>query len=1379
MPPFRPSDNANRKRNRKKRSRHRRRRSKRSISRSRRGRGRYPSASTESSSSSSSASDSSGSSSSSERGRRRTRDKRAKRARRRSLSRTPVVSQNVILSSVIPEFDPLVDDIAMWINVVEANSRSFGWSDKQITYQALQKLKNTAKTWYDSLLKTETRWTKWRWEEWRSTLLDTFEANRNMFVMLNNLMHTKPAEGQSLYEFYFQQKSRIVRLNLFFSDRDIISIIVGLIGDKNISTAAEAGNFKYCDDLASFLHSKVYSSCERQSEPVLRNTNSPGSKQNASRPLPSTSGGSTSTIPRIKCYICGEQGHKRYECKKKNGDLKCSFCKKPGHLELACRSKPSTSAKVERDSEVKLISTSCNKEKFYKEVSLNNVTCKAFIDMGSDCSLITSAKVHELNLIPFKLNNIVVLTGFNYESRTQVTEAVSVLLKVDNVEFTITFYIITSLSDCNILIGRNFTENTDIMYTRVGDRLVFKPVTREQVFSVVSSMFNGKFAEHADLLERIFSNYPQCVSNDLTTLGETSCVELNIELTTNKPVYQRPYRTSESEKQIIRQMIDELLDAGIVRESNSPYASPVLLVDKPNGQKRLCVDYRSLNKVTVQEKYPMPLVEELIDRLKDCKCFTSLDLKNGYYQIKINEASIPKTAFITSDGHYEFLRMPFGLCNGPSVFQRLMNTVLGKLRFNRVICYMDDLLLATGTLEENIKCLELVLGVLQENGLTINLDKCNFFQNSVTFLGYEINKDGIRPGSKKLEAVKKFPPPTNSHQVRQFLGLINFFRKFIRGCAVLCKPLTKLLKKDAIWEWSSEQSQALEILKKALSKASLTIFDPKLPVIMYTDASRDGIGCILVQVTESGEKPVYFYSRQTSVDEKKYHSFELEFLAITVGLQKFRHYLLGINFKIVTDCNAVRYSINKKEINSRIGRWVLQTQEFTFDVAHRPGTQMQHVDALSRNPVCKSPVINESVMSVTVTESDWLLSVQLQDPNICAIKDILESGNAEANKQIFKNYELLGNKVYRRTEYGRRWLVPKVCVWQIIRLNHDDVGHFAVDKTLERVKNNYWFPRMKKVITKYIKNCLNCIYYKNLHGKKPGVLFPIPKFARPFHTLHIDHLGPFIKTTKNNTYLLVVVDSFTKFVFIAAVRNTKSKLVIAELNKIFKIFGNTKRLICDAGSAFTSKSFVKYCNDKNIRQHVIATAMPRSNGQVERYNATILEALRSMGANTDCNQWDKHIDQIQQGINSTVNKTTSAIPSEVFFGYRLQMDSDKVISDNEQQSVDVTELRKEVDYKIQRCAEKQKENFDAKRKAAYKFKVGDLVVIKIPSQSNDGQSSKLLPVFKGPFEVTQILGHDRYKVADMRGAERTSRRYEGVTCVENMKPWITIGDMVV
>ncbi|KAG6465497.1 hypothetical protein O3G_MSEX015187 [Manduca sexta] len=653
---------------------------------------------------------------------------RRRKKSRRTRAASPTVSQNVILASVIPEFDPLVDDIEMWINVVEANARAFGWSDRVLQYQALQKLRNTAKTWYDSLQKNKTGWTTWKWKDWRNTLVDTFQIKRNMYSLLKDLVQTKPSDGQSLYEFYFQQRGKIDRMRLTFSEQDIISIIVGSIGDKNISTAAEAGNFRYSDDLASFLHGKNYS--EPEQKPTHKQNNYqnkyiPRTYNNMDKKFENSSNLSTvNNSSVITCFRCGEVGHKKTNCNHKD-NVKCNFCTRLGHLELACRLKPKT--KIEKDNDVKLIIEPNPKDKFCKEVELNGYKQQAFIDMGSSCSLITSSLACELNLASFKLDPPVLLTGFKVNSCSRVTQAVNVNLKVDNTNLNITLYIFDELSGSPILIGRNFTEDKRIMYSRIGNNLTFSTINNEHTHLIELTAVNTDSVRNKSILDKILAKYPHVVSDNLQTLGQTSCVELEIELTSSKPVCYQPYRMSESEKLVIRKIIDDLLKNGIIQESNSPYASPVLLVDKSSGEKRMCIDYRSLNKITVKEKYPMPIVEDLLDKLRGCKYYTSLDLKSGYYQIKVKENSIAKTAFITPDGHYEFKRMPFGLCNGPSVFQRLMNTVLGKLRFDRVICYMDDLLIATDSINENIIRLEEVLKVLQDNGLTINLTKCHFF----------------------------------------------------------------------------------------------------------------------------------------------------------------------------------------------------------------------------------------------------------------------------------------------------------------------------------------------------------------------------------------------------------------------------------------------------------------------------------------------------------------------------------------------------------------------------------------------------------------------------------------------------------------------------
>lgn len=440
---------------------------------------------------------------------------------------------------------------------------------------------------------------------------------------------------------------------------------------------------------------------------------------------------------------------------------------------------------------------------------------------------------------------------------------------------------------------------------------------------------------------------------------------------------------------------------------------------------------------------------------------------------------------------------------------------------------------------------------------------------------------------------------------------------------------------------------------------------------------------------------------------------------------------------------------------------------------------MRHVDALSRNPIVDKKITGTTETVMLISEGDWLAKVQNEDPHIKRIREILESGLADEEKDIFNNYDLRGGKVFKLTENGRRWVVPKNCRWQILQTNHDDMGHFSVDKTLQRVKERYWFPKMRRFITKYIKSCISCQYHKAQAGKKPGFLYSIVKHARPFHTLHIDHVGPFVETKSGNKYLLVIVDSFTKFTFINAVPNTKSKPVIDQMNNLISIFGSPQRLISDAGKAFTSSKLRKFCKEMGIRHYHTAIAMPRANGQVERFNKTILDAISTSGANINSDEWDTNINKIQLGINSTVNKTTRTTPGEVLLGMKLSSEGDRFVNHViEPPPIDVTTLREQVGKRLEENRRNQDEYHNKKRIRAPEYQVGDTVLIKVMNFESDGTSKKLREKFKGPFTIHEVIGNDRYKVKDDLGSERckTAKRYEAVIAAEHMKPFITRND---
>lgn len=568
----------------------------------------------------------------------------------------------------------------------------------------------------------------------------------------------------------------------------------------------------------------------------------------------------------------------------------------------------------------------------------------------------------------------------------------------------------------------------------------------------------------------------------------------------------------------------------------------------------MCVDYRKLNSITVKDKYPMPLIDDQIDMLGGNKYFTALDLASGFYQIPMARDSIEKTAFVTQTGHYEFLRMPFGLANSPSVFQKLINNVLRGLVGKTVFSYMDDLIIPSTSVEQGLVRLEEVLKALRSSNLTLKLSKCSFFQTTIDYLGQEISLEGVKPGTRKIMAIKNMPAPKDIKGIRQFLGLSGYFRKYVKNYASITEPLTRLLKRDKLFEWTKEQMQAFQSIKDHLvTRPVLAIFDPKLPTELHTDASSLGFGGILIQINECKPQVVAYFSKQTSPEQHKYHSYELETLAVVLSLQRFRVYLLGIQFKVVTDCSALRTAFTKKDLIPRVGRWWLQVQDCNSEVIHRPGNKMEHVDALSRNPVENYL----DVVAIDLTEGDWVLTVQLQDDQLSKIRNILKEGNVTREfKQYFEKYLLKDDKVFRVLDDGTiRWVVPKSVRWQVCRLCHDDNGHFGLEKTIKKISENYWFKGMRQFVRKYVQACLNCKYYKHTSGKKEGFLHPIEKIPTPFHTLHIDHVGPFVTSTRKNKYIFVVVDGFTKFCFLEALPDTTSRRATKALLGIVHMFG--------------------------------------------------------------------------------------------------------------------------------------------------------------------------------------------------------------------------------
>ena len=837
------------------------------------------------------------------------------------------------------------------------------------------------------------------------------------------------------------------------------------------------------------------------------------------------------------------------------------------------------------------------------------------------------------------------------------------------------------------------------------------------------------------------------------------------------------------------------MSLNIIRHSTSEYASPVLLVPKKNGEHRLCVDFRKLNSITRKENFPVPNIEETLNSLANKKYFTNLDMRSGYHQIPIGEKYRHLTAFVTPDGHYEYNCMPFGLCNAPAVFMRFMMKVREQLKSpENVIYYMDDILVATETIDQHFSVLDDLFCVMSDANITLNLSKCTFLQIKIKFLGHEISSHGIKPGSDKIIAVDNFKVPESIKEVRQFLGLAGYFRRFVEGFSNIARPISNLLKKNVEFKWDEECQKAFNKLKNILvTRPLLALYDVQAKHEVHTDASSHGLAGILMQTDQQGvSRPVSYFSRATTECEAKYHSYELEALAVVTSLDRFRHYLLNKHFLILTDCDSLRLTQEKRNIIPRIARWWLRLSEFNFDIEYRKGKQMAHVDALSRVPVEigeNAETIADKVLTVGIDHYDWFATLQQQDSFLVEIRKILDGTEKfDGKKNKTNNFKLRDGRVYKITNDGEKFVVPRGVRWRIIKMAHDDLGHGAEKKTIDYIGKYFWFPSMKHVVKKYLASCIDCLYNQRGKDETNYNLHVVKREPIPFHTVHIDHLGPFPKSKSGNLYILGLVCSFTKFVILKAVRNTTTKLVIKMLNEATQYFGVPSRIVSDRGTAFMSKDFKQYCEENRIKHIATAVQTPRGNGQIERYFRTITPAIAAMTKDLKGNDWDKNIIAIQWGLNAMKHSVTGESPQRLLMGYSpktimknklllaLQEENINLEIEEAEENIPLSELREKVSEKMLEQQQQHADKFNKKHKQPNKYHVGDLVLIR-QTPVITGQSKKIQRRFRGPYQIRAELGNDRYVVVDTYNTQITQKPYEGVQSADRLKPWCRIEDL--
>ena len=812
-------------------------------------------------------------------------------------------------------------------------------------------------------------------------------------------------------------------------------------------------------------------------------------------------------------------------------------------------------------------------------------------------------------------------------------------------------------------------------------------------------------------------------------LGCTTLVEHEIPLVDDGPVRQRYRRLPPSQYEQVKAHIQELLDRGVVRPSCSPYSSPIVVVFKKNGELRLCVDYRLLNAKTRKDAYPLPRIEESLDALTGAQLFSTLDLASGYNQVPVAEKDKAKTAFCTPFGLFEFNRMPFGLCNAPGTFQRLMERIFGDQSFQSLLLYLDDIVIFSSSFDQHLQRLDLVLSRLKEHNLKLKLQKCHFFQPEVKYLGHVISASGVATDPSKISAVAEWARPTTCTELQSFLGFASYYRRFVAGFAKYAAPLHRLVgemggtkKKSKTLKgvlgdhWSEECENAFQSLKRLLVSAPVLGYaDFTKPFVLEIDASHAGLGAVLSQDHDGKRRPIAFASRGLRPTERNmsnYSSRKLEFLALKWAVtQKFREYLLGNKFVVFTDNNPLSY-LQSAKLGAVEQRWASELAVFDFEIKYRPGPTNRNADALSRQSHSQStsslfpglkvpeevhaqigdipyvaPVADATCQAIAAFPSRPkadLLALQAADPVIGAFleywrrrkpptnQDMVTAGKGV--KRLLQQWTRITSQddvLYRQIQTpgdGRvllQLLLPQCLQAEVLKSLHDDHGHQGIERTTSLVRQRCFWPFMQKDIMRYCQNCNRCTLAKAVQPKVRTFRGGLTA-SKPLEVIAID-FTLLDKASDGRENVLVVTDVFSKFAQAYPTSDQRASTVARVLTeKWFYTYGVPKRIHSDQGKSFEGGLLKRLCQLYGIEKSRTTPYHPEGNGQCERFNRTLHDLLRTLPQEKK-NKWPQHLPQVLYAYNTTDHQSTGYSPYELMFGQQAQLPVDFLLGRSQEE----------------------------------------------------------------------------------------------------------------
>ena len=861
--------------------------------------------------------------------------------------------------------------------------------------------------------------------------------------------------------------------------------------------------------------------------------------------------------------------------------------------------------------------------------------------------------------------------------------------------------------------------------TEIVSELLEDEVCREATIPNDYVNFNSVFSK--DLAER------------LPPLDLKYQCEIDFKENTILPKPRKPFSLSLPERKALSEFIEDNLNKGFIRKSKSPIAMGTFMVGKKNGEYRTVVDFRPVNEIVLDNRNPIPCIDDLMSSLCESKIFTKIDLRGAYNLLRIRPGDEWKTAFVCPQGQFEYMVMPFGLKTAPAIFQSMMEDIFCDLLGRIVLIYLDDILIFSHSEEEHVNHVKDVLSRLQANRLLAKLEKCVFHTKCVDFLGYVISDKGVSIAQDKVEAIMDWPKPLKRRDLKAFLGTANFNRKFVANYSAIVAPLLALDSKevkDFSKAWNSDCDAAFEALKLAMSSTPvLKHVNFNLPFIVETDASDYALGAVLLQqenLESSIFHPVAYASRKLVPAERNYAVYDKELLGLVFAFRKWHQYLYGARFPIQvrTDHANLQYFQTRQLLNSRHLRWKLFFQNYDFRLKYFPGSSNVVADALSR----RGDLFGE--------ENDTSMKERREDTVL--------------DEECWSDLNIIRERNERELVLdGDRRI-------EIIKMRHSNLtaGHFGRLRTFEAINRDFKWPNMREEIYKFVDSCIKCQKIKTVRGRDYGKLMPLPIATGPWKSISMDFIVK-LPISEGFDSILVVVDRFSKMCHLIPCNERIDAPQAANLllKNVFKHHGLPIDMVSDRGTQFTSKFWASICEQMGIQRKLSTAAHPQTDGQTERTNQTLEQYLRAF-VNYKQDNWVNLLHFAEMAMNNAVSASTKRTPFEINLGYSPSFDYLARDKDLSVPAADIfmnglKEIWIDTIKNLRETASRMKRNAENLRRE-HNFKVGDFVWLDTEHLRRSRPSGKLDYKRIGPYEVIECINKNAFRLRLPKGSRQHS-----------------------